>query len=98
MQRIGKYFKKFPRLVWKFVLQDAADHMKIFMDADWAGCRRSRKSASGGVAMIRGHCIKAWSKTQAVPAKSSAESELYSVVKGAAEGLGLIALNNDLGR
>ena len=52
---------------------------------------------SGGVATIGGHCIKAWSKTQAVLAKSSAESELYSVVKGATEGLGLIAINNDLG-
>ena len=47
--------------------------------------------------MIGGHCIKAWSKTQAVLAKCSAESELYSVVKGATEGLGLITLNNDLG-
>ena len=47
--------------------------------------------------MIGGHCIKPWPKTQAVLAKSSAESELYSVVKGANEGLGLITLNNDLG-
>ena len=30
-------------------------------------------------------------------AKSSAESELYSVVKGACEGLGFVALNKDLG-
>ena len=47
--------------------------------------------------MIGGRCIKALSKTQAVLAKSSAESELYSVVKGAAEGLGLLTLNKDLG-
>ena len=47
--------------------------------------------------MVGGHCINAWSKTQAVMAKSSAESELYSVVKGATEGLGLITLHNDMG-
>ena len=47
--------------------------------------------------MIGGHCIKAWAKTQAVIAKSSAESELYSVVKGATEGLGLITLYKDMG-
>ena len=47
--------------------------------------------------MIGNHCIKAWSKTQSVIAKSSAESELYSVVKGAMEGLGLITLCRDLG-
>lgn len=47
--------------------------------------------------MAGGHCIKAWSKTQSVVAKSSAESELYSVVKGACEGLGLATLYKDLG-
>ena len=47
--------------------------------------------------MIGNHCIKAWAKTQSVIAKSSAESELYSVVKGETEGLGLITLCKDLG-
>ena len=47
--------------------------------------------------MIGNHCIKAWSKTQSVTAKSSAESELYSVVKGATEWLGLNTLCRDLG-
>ena len=43
------------------------------------------------------HCVKAWSKTQAVIAKSSAESELYSVIKGSCEGLGMQTLMDDLG-
>ena len=43
------------------------------------------------------HCKKAWSKTQAVIAKSSAESELYGVVRGACEGLGMKTLLKDLG-
>ena len=97
LKRLGKYLKKCPRLVWRFDLQGPVDHLEIFTDADWAGCRRSRKSTSGGVAMAGGHCIKAWAKTQSVVAKSSAESELYSVVKGATEGLGLITLCRDLG-
>ena len=47
---------------------------------------------------IRGtHCIKTWSKTQAVIAKSSAESELYGVVRGACEALGTKTLGEDLG-
>ena len=44
--------------------------------------------------MIGGHCIKAW---ESVVAKSPTKSELYSLVKGACEGLGLITLNKDLG-
>ena len=47
--------------------------------------------------MIGLHCIKAWSKTQSVVAKSSAESELYGVVRGACEGLGLKTLLQDMG-
>ena len=47
--------------------------------------------------MIGNHCIKSWAKTQSVIAKSSAESELYSVVKGATEGLGLATLCQDMG-
>ena len=96
LKRLGKYIKKHPRVVWRYDFQGPASHMELFTDADWAGCRRSRKSTSGGVAMIGNHCVKAWAKTQAVIAKSSAESELYSVVKGATEGLGLITLYKDL--
>ena len=97
LKRIGRYLKRYPRVVWRFDMQGPVSHIELYTDADWAGCRRNRKSTSGGVAMIGNHCIKAWAKTQSVIAKSSAESELYSVVKGATEGLGLITLGNDLG-
>ena len=38
-----------------------------------------------------------WAKTQAVIAKSSAESEWHGVVRGACEGLGMKSLCADLG-
>ena len=47
--------------------------------------------------MRGGHCLKAWSKTQALVAKSSGEAELYAVVRGAAEALGMATLARDLG-
>ena len=47
--------------------------------------------------MLFRHCWKAWSKTQSIIAKSSGESELFGVIKGSAEGLGLIALAKDFG-
>ena len=43
------------------------------------------------------HCIKSWSTTQATVAMSSAEAELISLVKGAANTLGFISLASDLG-
>ena len=66
-------------------------------DADWASCRRSRKSTAGGNISIGSHCIEVWAKTQAVIAKSSAESEVYGVVRGACEALGMKSLCADLG-
>ena len=43
------------------------------------------------------HIVKTWSTTQAVVAMSSCESELYSLTKGAAQALGLMALAADFG-
>ena len=78
--RIGRYLKNHPGLVWRFPMQDPQSEVTVRTDADWAGCRMARKSTSGGSISIGEHCIKTWSKTQAVIAKSSAESELYGVV------------------
>ena len=86
LRRIGKYLKQNPRLIWKYDMQEYIDELTVRTDADWAGCRRSRKSTSGGSISRESHCIKTWSKTQAVIAKSSAESELYGAVRGACEG------------
>ena len=47
--------------------------------------------------MLGRHCLKTWAKTQAIVAKSSAEAELYGVVRGATEALGMGTLIKDLG-
>ena len=46
--------------------------------------------------MVGYHCIKTWSKTQAVVANSSAESELYGIVKALCEALGTLTLMGEL--
>ena len=95
LRRIGAYLKNNKRLVWKFDMQSEIDTLDIFTDSDWAGCRRSRKSTSGGAIMRGTHCLKTWSKTQALIAKSSGEVELYAVVRGATEALGMMTLAKD---
>ena len=69
----------------------------MFVDTDYAGCRKTRKSTSGGVALIGTHLIKSWSTTQAVIALSSGEAEFYGIVKGASVGKGLRSVLADLG-
>ena len=98
LRRIGCYLKGTKRLVWDFNMQDEVDTLDVYTDSDWAGCRRSRKSTSGGAIMCGSHCLKAWSKTQAIVAKSSGEAELYGVVRGATEALGMVTLGIDLGK
>ena len=47
--------------------------------------------------MASGNLLKSWSTTQATIALSSAEAELYALVKGAAQGLGMVSMAEDLG-
>ena len=47
--------------------------------------------------MIGAHLIRTYSKTQASVANSSCESELYSVVRPSADGLGIATLLSDSG-
>ena len=68
-----------------------------YVDSNFVGCFRTRKSTSGGVVCWGSGVIKSWSKTQATIALSSGEAELAVVVKDAAEGLGLKAVLADFG-
>ena len=78
-------------------MQSQQPEVIVRTGADWADCRRARKSTSEGSISIGEHCINTWSKILAVIAKNSAESELYGVVRGACEGLGINTLCMDMG-
>ena len=67
------------------------------MDSDWAGCRRSRKSTSGGILFLGGVPVRAWSSNQNVIALSSGEAEYYAALKGASSALGFQSMLRDLG-
>ena len=94
--RIGRYLLGQPRMIWKLDLKGTTSQFDTFTDANWAGCRRTRTTTSGGVIMVGTHLIKSWATTQATIAKSSAESELYGIVRGTCEALGFISLAEDL--
>ena len=58
LKRMGRYLKGFPRVVQRFVCQEPGEQLKVYTDADWGGCKRTRKNTSGGVVMRGDHCIK----------------------------------------
>ena len=68
-----------------------------YVDSDWAGCSRTRRSTTGGVTMRGLHPIRFWSRTQASVALSSGEAELNSIVKGSMESLGLAVMCTEVG-
>ena len=71
--------------------------VRISGDSDWAGCKTTRRSTSGGCLMVGGHLIKSYSRTQSIVALSSAEAELYGMVEGVTRAKGLRTLAFELG-
>ena len=97
LKRIGRYLVGAPRYEQLFAWQSRPSHIHVFTDSDWAGCKTTCRSTSGGAALWGSHCLKSWSSTQATVALSSAEAELYAFTKGAAQGLGLMTMLADFG-
>ena len=97
LMRLGNFLRGKPRAVSRFGWQTCTQTLDVFSDANWAGCRASRKSTSGGAVQLGTHTIRTWSKTQNTIAQSSAESELLAIVRAATEALGCMALACDLG-
>ncbi len=92
LKRLVRYLLGKPRLIHTIAYQTMPNHLSIFADANWAGCRRTRKSTSGGLVQMGDHYIKSWAKTQSTIATSSAEAELYAVVKATQEGMATAAI------
>ena len=97
VMNMGRYLVGMPRGVLRFVWQAKPNVLDAYVDADWAGCKRTCRSTSGGALQHGWHCVKTWSSTQATVALSSGESELYSLTKGASQAIGMVALAADLG-
>ena len=63
LKRIARFFEGRPRLVMSMRFEEPQP-IDIYVDSDYAGCPRTRKSTSGGCVMLGSHLIKSWSSTQ----------------------------------
>ena len=82
----------------RYKFYDRRDRFTSASDSDWAGCRKTGKSTSGGVILIGEHFIKGWSRTQNSVTLSSAEAELVAMSKVSAEIIGILSMMNDWGK
>ena len=92
LKRLGRYLKGRPRAVMIYRRQRMPKTLHIVVDSDHAGCLRTRKSTTGMCVDFGRHTVKSHSGIQSTIALSSAESETYALVKGAAMGLSVQSL------
>ena len=96
LKRLARYLMKRPRVVTLYKYQTCNKFIDTWVDTDYAGCKRTRKSTSGGVIMLGEHVIKSWSTTQHVIALSSGEAEFYGIARGGSLAPGIRSVMNDL--
>ena len=100
LKRVGRYLVGKPRLVHRYDFGPGLEKdeaIDIYVDTDFAGCKETRRSTSGGVVLYHGSLVKQWSKTQTTLALSSGEAELHGIASGIAQGIGMRSLSKDLG-
>jgi hypothetical protein len=95
LRRLARYLITVPRRVIRYDWQDPQSEVKGYTDSNFAGCRKTAKSTSGGVLMVGSHFIKGWSSTQKTIALSSGEAELTALVKCSCELIGVLQLLSD---
>ena len=88
LKRGACYLRNSPRLIHLFPYQSCLNRMTVWVDADHAGCLRTRKSTTGFCICLGMATVKTGCKSQAVIALSSGEAEYYGLVSGACNALG----------
>ena len=77
--------------------EDIPGNPLLFVDADYAGCKVTRRSTSGMVIMMNGGPISWSSRLQKITAQSSAESEIYAVCEAVKEAIHIKLLCEETG-
>lgn len=96
VKRILRYLKGTIQFGIRYTSQSP---LKIvaFCDADWAGCKDTRRSTTGYCVYIGANCVSWASKKQPTVSRSSAEAEYRAMASTAAEITWLTYLFMDIG-
>ena len=97
LKRIGRYLLNCKRCKTHMWVQPMPDTIHVHTDSDWAGCKRTRISVSGGVVRLGEAVTRSWSKDQQTVAKSSAEAELYAANYGGEQAVGMQTMLKEMG-
>ncbi len=87
LSRVARYLVGAARVVYGYPWQKRPV-LRAYTDPDFAGCIATRRSTSGGAALLGDHLLQHWASMQKNITLSSAEAELGAVVRGFSEVLG----------
>ena len=98
--RLGRYLKGAPRCVQCYEWQSENAPLAGSSDSDWARCRATGRSTSGGLIQLGARLLKTWSRTHESVPVSSAEAELVALSKLAADisGVRSMALEREVAK
>ena len=82
LKRVATYLHGQPDYLQWYPFQEDTDTVVLSTDADWATCKESRRSNSGGIQQLGNHLIAAWSRVQPRIALSSGEAKLCAEILG----------------
>ena len=84
-----------PRLAHRYKWHQMPTETNVHVDSKFAGWRGTRRSTSGGIAVLGNCCVKHWSKTQKAISLGSGEPEWQGIAQGAGQALGIQSLLKD---
>ncbi len=96
LKKLGRYLINKGKVVTQFNYQGSLSKIIVWVDSDWAGCIKTRRSTSAGVVVMGSHMIKHWSSQQGVIALSSVEAEYHAIVKGSTVAIGIQSMYRDM--
>ena len=98
-KRVVRFLKGLGKVQLRYPMQSEEESRQIttYVDSDWAGCTKTRRSTSGGVMKVGRHVLRTWSSTQPTIATSSGEAELIAISDGAARSLGMKTVMTEMG-
>ena len=94
---VQRYLLGNARMATRYEWRGGEPEITGYSDSDWARCRVTGKSTSGGAILIGSHVIKGWPRTQNHVTMSSAEAERIALVKCTAECIGIQSMFRDWG-
>ena len=97
LKRTLRYIKGTLSFGIRYQKSPQGDVLHGYSDADWAGCKDTRRSTSGYCFLLAGGVISWGSKKQQSVALSSTESEYMALAKATAEAIWLRRLLQELG-